>query len=230
VVRTQLGGRVTDGRPLVTMSIIAVCVVSWLVDWTGLAPLTNWFSFYPAGALVEPWRFITSAFLHSTTFLPHIAMNMYALWLVGPYLEGLLGRWRFTALYLLSGIAGSVGFYVLASTDPESWWGGAVGASGAVFGLFSALLIIHRRLKRDSTQIFVVILINGAFSFIPGIAWQAHLGGLIAGAAIAGVFTLLPRNRNGLWQIVGLAGVFLILLLAVAAKAATVPAALLYLN
>ena len=103
------------------------------------------------GALAadQPWRFITTAFLHASPM--HLAFNMWALWVLGSALEPVLGRWRFTALYMLSAVGGSAMIYWLAwPTTPSAWVGLTVGASGAVFGLFAALFIIQRRFGRDS--------------------------------------------------------------------------------
>ncbi len=150
-------------------------------------------AFVPALANSEPWRFLTSAFAHGG--ITHIAFNMYALWVMGSYLEPMLGRARFVAIYLLSALGGSVMYLLLSSpTTVEDalagnygmWRTGAVGASGAVFGLFGAFLVLQRRLGRSSAGMYVIIGINAVIGFvIPGIAWQAHLGGLLTGAAVA---------------------------------------------
>ena len=103
---------------------------------------------------------------------------MYALWVMGSYLEPMLGRARFVAIYLLSALGGSV-MYLLLSTPPTAaqiatgdfgtWWTGAVGASGAVFGLFGAFLVLQRRLGRSSAGMYVIIGINAVIGFvIPG--------------------------------------------------------------
>src|SRR5450755_1994294 len=138
-VRTVFGGRVARSqRPVITMSMIVLCVAVFALHLLGGDQVTTDLEFFAPYALSQPYRFLTSAFLHSPTFLPHILMNMYALWILGPYLENLLGRLRFAALYLLSAIGGSVGYFVIASPsgDPNSaWLTGAVGASGAIFGL-----------------------------------------------------------------------------------------------
>ena len=120
---------------------------------------------------------------------------MFALWQIGIYLEPMLGRVRFAALYLISALGGSVG-YLLLATPPggiadlqqgSSWVIGTVGASGAVFGLFAALLVLNRHLGRSSAGIVVVLAINAVLGFVvPGIAWQAHLGGAITGARARG--------------------------------------------
>ncbi len=229
VARTQFGAPAGATRPVVTQSIIALCVVVFALQYVGSGVSTE-FAFFPPLALSEPWRFLSAAFLHSTGFVLHIAFNMYALWLVGPYLEGLFGRVRFAALYLLSAVGGSVGFFLLADpTDRQSWFQAAVGASGAVFGLFAALFVVLRRLRRETGGIAALILVNGALGFIPGlnIAWQAHLGGLLTGAAAAAVLAFAPRRRRDVVQLGGLVAVAAVLAVLVAVKAGSVPPGLL---
>ncbi len=139
----------------------------------------------------EPWRFLTSAFAHSPRQLLHIVFNMYALWIMGSYLEPMLGRARFAALYLITAFGGSVVYLLLAfphtideinRRDFGAWETAAVGASGAVFGLFGAFLILQRRLGRSAATMYATIGINAVIGFVvPGIAWQAHLGGFLVG-------------------------------------------------
>ncbi len=162
---------------------------------------------------------------------------MYALWIMGQYLEPLLGRARFAALYLLSAVGGSVGYLLLASPpsvemiaagDGGSWYTRAVGASGAVFGLFAAFLVLQRRLGRSAAGMYVVIGINAVLGFvIPGIAWQAHLGGLVTGAIGATAIAYLgrskglmrPSDRGVHW--VALAGLLVVLVALAVLKYAT---------
>ncbi len=232
VARTVFGGRVGTRRPVVTQSIIGICVAVFALQWFGGAAFTNRFSFFAPWALTEPWRFLTSAFLHSPGFILHIAFNMYALWIIGPYLEALLGWGRFAALYLVSGFGGSVGYFVLvpASAEPNSGWlTPALGASGAIFGLFAALLVVNRRLGRDSSGVVGVILINVVLGFMPGlhIAWQAHFGGLLTGAALALVLAKAQQERRPRVQVLGVVAVVGVLVALVAWKASTVPPDLL---
>ncbi len=146
--------------------------------------------FGPVLAVEEPWRALTSAFLHSPGSIIHIGFNMFALYIMGGYLEPMLGRLRFVVLYLISAIGGSAGVVVLA-TFPDGWFTGVVGASGAVFGLFTAVLVLNWRMGRETGGIVGLLVINGIIGFIiPNIAWQAHLGGAITGAALAGVLAL----------------------------------------
>ena len=201
--RTVFGGSPTDGRPLATMTIIGICVVVFFGQ-QAVAGLDDRIAFVPALGQSEPWRFLTSAFAHGS--LMHIAFNMYALWVMGTYLEPMLGRARFVAIYLLSAVGGSVMYLLLASPTSIAdalagnygmWRTPAVGASGAVFGLFGAFLVLQRRLGRSAAGMYVIIGINAVIGFVlPGIAWQAHLGGFLTGAAAAAAIAYTGRNRG----------------------------------
>lgn len=196
VLRTPFGGRLRGGRPVVTYAAMGLCGALFLLQQ--VSPLvTGLLAFSPALAAEQPWRFLTAAFLHSPSNPLHILFNLYALYLTGPYLEQVLGRARFAALYLLSAFGGSVGFLVLTSVLSPAWNGGTVGASGAVFGLFGALLVVQRRLHRQTGQIIGVLVVNGVLGFaLPNVAWQAHLGGLLTGAAVAAVLVHAPASRE----------------------------------
>lgn len=192
--RTVFGGRARRGKPVVTITVIALCLIAYAAGMV-VPGFRDTLVFAPFIAEAQPHRFLSAAFLHSG-FL-HLAVNMYALWIVGSVLEPALGRWRFTVLYVLSALGGSIGVLLLASPTQASWYTGVVGASGAVFGLFAAIGLVLRRLGRDATQILVLLLINAVLGFvIPGISWQAHLGGLITGAVLATAFVHAPRGRQ----------------------------------
>jgi membrane associated rhomboid family serine protease len=229
--RTTFGGQVQRGGRNATTTIIGICVAVYILQRLGGIRITRQFMFVPAFALQEPWTFLTSAFLHSPNFLLHIVFNMYALWLGGPYLESLLGRARFIALYLLAAVGGSVGLFLLATpgTDSRSWWTGAVGASGAVFGTWGAIMVFNRRLGRNNGGMIVLLLINAAIGFAPGlsIAWQAHLGGLVTGVLAGAVLAYTPREHRARWHPIGLAGIGVLLVVLVMLKVATVPVGLL---
>lgn len=221
-VKTVYGGAVATGRPLVTLGIIALCAVMYVLQWVvpgewiyqNLA-FANVFATPEFGAF-EPWRMLTAAFLHSQGFILHIVLNMYMLWIFGQALEPLLGRIRFLAVYLISAIGGSVGYLVLTPAYvPGVPLSGVVGASGAIFGLFGAMLLVQRHRGGDTRQLWILIVINGVIGFVvPQIAWQAHLGGLVTGALCAAVITYAPRGaRQGLLHAAGLAGVVLLLFL-----------------
>lgn len=210
-VLTRLTG---SGSPVVTYSIIGLTLAVFLLqlvpglDVTQRLLYAGVFS-YPGH--FEPWRLLTSALVHSTGFVFHVLLNMYTLWIFGPILEGLLGRVRFLALYVLSAFAGSLGVLLLA--DPTV---PVVGASGAIFGLMGAFLVIQRRLGGNSTQLLVLVGINLVIGFLPGtnIAWQAHVGGLVGGALMALIFVQTRRRDHQRLQtglIIGLAAAMLAL-------------------
>jgi len=211
--RTPWGTQVRDGRPVVTITLISLCVVSYVLQLATSGAWTEQWAFSPAIGRIEPWRFLTAGFLHSESSIFHLAFNMYALWIVGPFLEQMLDRWRYLALYLLSAIAGSVGVLLLANpASPNSWQGGVVGASGAVFGLFGAILVVMRRLGRDAKQIVFVIVLNIVIGFtVPRIAWQAHLGGLAMGALLAVLYVHTPAERSRVVAVVATVAAALVL-------------------
>ena len=214
--RTAFGGRssLTITQPLVTYTIIGLCVLAYVAQKLPGSQVTERFEFVPYYAASEPWRLLTAAFLHLEQQPLHILANMYALWLTGPYLEELFGRLRFALLYLICAVGGSIGYLMLANPHSATWFTGTVGASGAVFGLFGAYFIVQRKLNRDTAPLIAVILINFAFGFLPGIAWQVHVGGLLTGLAGAAVLVYAPKANRTAIQFAGLAalGVLLVVL------------------
>ncbi len=231
--RTQFGAKVSqDGRPVVTQTIIGICVVVYVLQLVS-PQVTNQLAFMPFRGAGQPWRFVTSAFAHSPGQLLHIMFNMYALWILGQYLEPMLGRVRFAALYLVSALGGSVGFLLLASPPPSpltqdalnssGWVTPMVGASGAVFGLFGALIVLNRHLGRSSSPIFIVLGINAVLGFVvPGIAWQAHLGGLLTGIAVGAAITATASQGRRKFQPAALGMILVLLVVAATAKYAVV--------
>jgi membrane associated rhomboid family serine protease len=157
---------------------------------------------------------MTSAFTHVQVW--HIGFNMLALWVLGPQLELALGRTRFLALYLLSALTGSVAVYWFSATNSST-----VGASGAIFGLMGALLVIAYKVRGDVQQIMIWIGINAVLTFtVSDISWQGHLGGFLGGVVIAGMLAYAPRKRRNLVQVAGLVGLTLLMLVAVVARTA----------
>jgi membrane associated rhomboid family serine protease len=204
--------RASRGRPLVTWSIVALCALIWLAQALPGSPVTAALLYYPPLTASEPWRMITAVFAHGS--LLHIGLNMYSLVIVGVILEPFLGRARFLVLFLLSGFGGSVAVLLLAPTSP------VLGASGAVFGLFGAVFVIQRKLGGDNVSLLIVIGLNLVAGFvIPGIAWQAHVGGLIVGTAVALIYVRTRRQEQRVVQ-VALTAVLFAALVAVAASVA----------
>ncbi len=208
-VVTLAGGRAHNGIPYITYTIIAACGVLFVAQM--LYPQVQWnLMFVPVLGQFEPWRFLTAAFLHGS--IPHILFNMYALYLVGPFLEQALGRWRYAALYLLSALGGSVAVLLLASPMDDSWFRGVVGASGAVFGLFAALALTMRKLRRGESQILIIIGINVVLGFvIPNVSWQGHFGGLVVGAILGAAYLFVQRPRRTFVAVTATIGMLLVL-------------------
>jgi membrane associated rhomboid family serine protease len=190
--RTQLGGRERAGLPVVTYALIAINVLTFVLQ-ISMGDLEKQLALWPpAVADGQLYRLVTSAFVHYGA--THLLLNMWALYVVGPPLEMLLGRLRFGALYALSLLGGSVLVYLLTLNTATA------GASGAVFGLFGAMFVVAKRLNFDMRWVVVVIVINLAFTFVSrGISWQGHVGGLVTGALVAAAYVYAPReHRNAI--------------------------------
>ncbi len=204
---------VRTGTPVVTYALLLVTSIIGLLQ---LVPgmggaLTDLLRFnalylYPQYGIFpfEPWRALTAVFAHGGFI--HLALNMLALWMLGQSLEPMLGRVRFLSLYLISGIGGSVAVALIAPGMST------VGASGAIFGLMAALLIIGRHIGANVTGILVILGINFVIGFfIGGIAWQAHLGGAVVGALVAFILTRTRRREQRTLQIILLVATAIVL-------------------
>ena len=138
----------------------------------------------------EWWRLITAGFLHAG--LMHLLFNCLALYTLGTPFEALYGRTRYAILLLISLVAGSCASITFNAENQVS-----VGASGAIFGLFGALLVVGRRLGADTRSTLTLLAINTAIAIaIPNIDWRAHLGGLAGGVVVATVYKLIPQRRG----------------------------------
>lgn len=216
VARTRFGGVLAPGTR-VTFTLMGVCAVVYVLQRI-FPQVTSLGAFSPLLGLSEPWRFLTAAFLHSETDVMHLVFNLAGLYFMGQFLEPLFGRARFIAVYLLSAIGGSVGYLLLAPAPIGHgsfvvWTQSMVGASGAVFGLFGAAIMILLRTGASVRGMLVLLAINMALPFIyPNIAWQAHLGGLVVGLACAAilVWSAAPKRRRWSWPGLVLVGVLLV--------------------
>jgi membrane associated rhomboid family serine protease len=221
------GGGIAAGAT-VTRVLVGLNVLFYLAEWA-YPKIVNYYDMV-AGAYDptihqvvgvahgQAYRLITSAFLHEpglSGFGPaHIIFNMWALILVGPALERLLGRLRFLTVYLLSALGGSVAFYFFAPATAS-----ALGASGAIFGLFGAYFVVSRRLRLDTRAIVFLIVLNLALGFaVPSIAWQAHVGGLVAGGLLTAAYAYAPRQQRTLVQVGATAAVLAVLIIAVLSR------------
>ncbi len=187
----------TSGAPVTTV-LVAINVIVFVAQQVSDAVI-NYGGFSPALGYLQPWRLLTSGFLHAGFF--HLLFNMLMLYLIGSAVERALGAWRYLAVYLLSVLGGSMAIvaWVLADPASASYW--TIGASGAVYGLLGSLLVLQRRSGMSSTSILVLLGINLMYGFItPGISWQAHIGGLVGGMLATGAYVALAdflRTRGG---------------------------------
>ena len=212
-----------NGTPVVTYGLMIACAIVFAAQWLSATFGDNgvtqalWYApLYSLPQLFEPWRMVTAMFTHSTGFLLHILFNMYALWLFGRNLEQLLGRLWFLLLYLFAGVGGSLMVMIWVYFDLMSIRTATVGASGAIFGVLAATLVADRAANVNITSLAVLIAINFGIGLLPGaaISWQAHLGGMVVGAATMWLLlaTRGPRKRQArLLGMIGL-GVLLVVL------------------
>jgi membrane associated rhomboid family serine protease len=186
------GIALASGSAPITKALIAINVAIYLIGASQAGGLTDpgngiyvHGTLYRHAVLYGPWvvhggwyRLVTVMFLHEN--LIHIGFNMYALWVIGTPVEQYLGRTRYVGLYLVSGLAGGAGAVVQAPFVP------VVGASGAIFGILGAMLIIEWQITgRLAGNAMTWIVINLIISFaIPNISWGGHIGGLIGGILI----------------------------------------------
>ena len=215
--KTRFGGSFNT-VPKVTRAILVTCISIFVLSLL-LGSFALAFGMIPiAIAQGEWWRLLTSTLLHGSIL--HLLFNMYALYWLGPQLERSLGHVRFAALYILSALGGSVASYWFSDLRTVS-----VGASGAIFGLITATIVIGREMRTDVSQLIVLLGLNVVIGFLQsGIEWRAHFGGAITGAAIAFIYTKGNRlNRDRIHR-AGLAGIFVFLVLATLARNAQVSA------
>ncbi|MDP9393429.1 MAG: rhomboid family intramembrane serine protease [Actinomycetota bacterium] len=207
--RTQFGGRTSEDPAYVTRVLVIVNVVAFVLQLVVGRRFTDalyLIGFAATGADPigvadgEVYRLLSAAFLHSTSGLVlHLGMNMLWLWTLGPQIERLFGRVRFLAVYLVAALGGNVLSYAVSAPNQPS-----LGASGAVFGLFGAALVMHRRLGMEIRNGFVfVVIMLGVGLLQPRVNVWAHFGGLVAGAAAAAVIAYAPRQRRSVYQAAG---------------------------
>jgi len=208
-VRRAPGLALVSGTAPVTYVLIALNVVIYLVTVVQGNGLSNpggslyvrWLLFGPFVANGGWYRLVTSMFLHG--FLLHIVFNMVALYFIGVPVEQYLGRARYIGLYFVSGLAGAAGALLQAPLVPT------VGASGAIFGILGAMMIIEWQITgRLAGQAMTWIVINLVISFsFSGISWGGHLGGLIGGILITLAYAHWGDRGRAQYGQLGLGGV-----------------------
>lgn len=253
--QARYGGRPSDNPALTSQILIGINVAVWLLitatggarsEWVSrlaLMPMgrceraggmayipglseqqcasvaqMHWVDGVASGAW---WQVVTSMFTHVQ--LMHIGFNMLALWFLGPQLEAVVGRTRFLAIYFISGLMGSA--FVCWLTPEQT---ATVGASGAIFGLMGALLVIAVKLRADYSQILLWLGLNVMITvFGRGfISWQGHLGGLVGGVLVALALVYAPRRHRATWQasLLGMLGLVVVVGILARAVVLTTPA------
>jgi membrane associated rhomboid family serine protease len=233
--RTPYGGRPPATANRVTLALLGLNVVVfvlvqasggrtgelirqlWLLPreacWDASADGMRCLAVAPGVADGAYWQLLTSAFTHVQLW--HIGFNLLAIYVLGPQLELLLGRGRYLTLYLFSALAGSVSVYWLAPEQSLT-----LGASGAVFGLMAALLIVAVRVRGDVQGLLTLVAINVVITVLGSsfISWQGHLGGFVGGLLVSLVLVYAPRKGRTGWQLVGVGLLTALLVVAVVVR------------
>lgn len=175
----------------ISTSLLVVIGAAFLLQLV-IPAFTDMFIFDPLLAFSEPWRFVTSMFLHGGIY--HIFFNAYALFMFGSILETQMGRRDYLLIYFGAGLLGGFLYYLtyaIGMIPPIP----ALGASGAIYGILGATAIMLPDMRiffwffpmrmREAAILWVVIEFLGTFNIASGIASAAHLGGLIFGLAYA---------------------------------------------
>ncbi|MFJ6410298.1 rhomboid family intramembrane serine protease [Streptomyces hydrogenans] len=203
--RTLAGGRVRTDDRLVTKVLIGICVLVYglvliLGDRFVDELVLIGYAYNPLlGEVVgvadgEWYRLLTATVLHQEPW--HILFNLLGLWVIGGIVEPELGRSRYALLCLLSGLSGSVLAYVVAAPNQPS-----LGASGIVYGLIGAWVVLARRRRHDMRPVALFVALSLLMTFTrPGISWEAHVGGLVAGVLVTYALVRAPRSRRELIQ------------------------------
>jgi len=210
--RTMAGGAVSGREGVISMTLIGLNIAAYVLQ---VATEHRSFSVFQDGAMQsyavaggDYWRLLTAAFLHGSIL--HIAFNMYALYLFGPFVERALGITRFIASYLTMAVVSSVFVYWLEHPEVAT-----IGASGAVFGLFGLALILLIKAKQDVRSLLVLLAINAVISTQGNISWQGHLGGFISGCVLGAMFAYAPGGRRQLVQWLVFSGMWVGIVVAV---------------
>ena len=180
--------------PVTKFLSISLIAIFLLQELTGTLLVKSFALFAPLVTSGEWWRLISAGFLHGSII--HLLFNVYILWVIGSQLESIVGNIKFIIIYFVSLLGGSVASYLFSPFGSYS-----IGASGAIFGLMGAMLVVGRKRNLDISQITTLVAINVVIGFVlSGIDWRAHLGGLAAGSFITWVLlnatSLKEKNQR----------------------------------
>lgn len=241
--KTAYGGAISYNPGVTSAVLIAINVAVWVAivaTGGGSSVFADWLSVHLWGICVDGnasfyttqqicdagtsaswvpglregawWQLVSGSFVHIQPW--HIAMNMIALWQLGPLVERLVGRVRLVVLYLLASASSALAVYWLADE-----FSGAVGASGAIFGLLAAILVAGWKSGADLSVFRTTIILAVIISLVPGVSWQGHLGGFVGGGLAAAILAFAPRGEHRtLIQAAGLAALAAVVLAGVALR------------
>jgi len=191
-----------------SLYIIAAAAAVFVAEIIAPQAMLSLFAFTPAKALLMPWVFITSVFMHAGPF--HLFLNMFALFMFGPLLEHKVGSRKFLYLFLAAGIIGNIGYflYAYALGDPAI---PGIGASGAIYGVLGALAVLEPNLPVLAYPFFLPVplwmaAIGWIFIEFVSIGAQdlvgraAHLGGIFLGIAYAFLLKKKTRRLLEFWE------------------------------
>jgi len=225
--KAAYGGKRLTGNPMATtLALIAANLLVFVLIRASHGRVLNAFALLPqtstsgAGEVKGVsggafWQVLTSAFSHYDVL--HLAFNMLALYFLGPMLEQVLGRVRFLAVYFVSAFTGSAAVMLLSNPNSQT-----LGASGAIFGLMGALVVVAFKVGADLRQILFWLGLNLVFTFYNtgSISWEGHLGGLLGGALTAAIIVYAPRKNREAIQWTGIGLVLVVALGVIVAQAA----------
>lgn len=195
-----MSGLVRPGRAPVTSALIVINLVLFVA---AAASQNLTVKSYEVPYYIQQgqwWRLFSSFFV--TNNVLDIALNMFSLYVIGRLVEPALDKWRYLAVYILSGLGGAVATYLLAQLGEAS-----AGASGAIFGLVGAYFVLARQARVSTSGIVGLIAINLVFDFTySGINWLAHLGGLATGLVVAAGYVAGGRQHRTMAAVITIAG------------------------
>jgi membrane associated rhomboid family serine protease len=213
--RTAFGAILKPGGGNATKVVMAVLAVEWVLNLVSrglldrLLVMSN-----EAIYLGQFWRLITAS-LTSGSILG-VLMNLLVLWIAGRAIESELGSWRFVALYAAAGLGGTTTLFVLGPVSS-----GGYGAASAVIGLLAANAIFKQKMREDvraDIGLFVLLILYSILIGFRSFGWLMLVGGVVVGALVGVVLAYAPRRNRSTVQVVGLLGVIMVCLLAVALK------------
>jgi membrane associated rhomboid family serine protease len=213
--RSAFGAVLTTGGGTATKVVMAVLAVEWVLSLvTGrlldqLLLMSN-----EAIYLGQFWRLVTAALTSGTIF--GLLMNLLVLWIAGRAIESELGAGRFVALYLAAGLGGTTMLFVLGP-----YQSGGYAASAAVIGLLAANAIFKHKMREDvraDIGLFILLILYSILIGFRSFGWLMLIGGLVVGAAVGWVLAYAPRRNRSTVQALGILGVIMLCLVAVALK------------